>query len=161
MTERPEWLTSIQRYECQQCGNCCIGHSIAVTYEDIIRWDRETRWDILSEVRFVQNSMNQSLNWWYFQKTAGISTKCPFFTDDKDCSIHNTKPLMCRNFPLNTAHPDRLELCQGIRKGKRVRPNIFKKIRNKENAALQLTSEKYVEIDKIIGNAIDIVDSEK
>jgi Fe-S-cluster containining protein len=104
--------------------------------------------------------MDPSLNWWYFQKTAGMNAECPFLTDDNDCSIHNTKPLMCRNFPLNTAHPHRLEKCQGIRKGKRVRPNLLKKIRNKENAAIQLTSEKFKEIEEIIGKAVDIIESE-
>ena len=82
--------------ECQHCGACCKVDTNILALSDIKRWKREGREDILKHVRIVSG---------YYP--AGFKEeKCPFYDETKEmkCLIEDTKPAVCRQFPLNKKH---------------------------------------------------------
>lgn len=83
--------------KCQHCGYCCqVDTERITTLLDISRWKREKRKDILDHVKMVDGIF-----------PAGFKEdKCPFYDDSKEmkCLIEDTKPYVCRRFPLNKKH---------------------------------------------------------
>ena len=88
----------MKNFKCRHCGACCEvdTHNI-VTLLDISRWKREGREDILKHVKLVDGIF-----------PAGFKEdKCPFYDKSKEknrCLIEETKPYVCRRFPLNKKH---------------------------------------------------------
>ena len=81
---------------CKHCGSCCIVDTInIVKKDDIKRWEKEGRRDILEHVRMAGDVPIG------FKKS-----KCPFYdnTKNKRCSIEETKPEVCKRFPLDKKH---------------------------------------------------------
>jgi Fe-S-cluster containining protein len=89
--------------KCLQCGECCRTRSIDITMSDILRWDSEERWDILSEVYLIDNYPNKGMFGFFFEKSLkkkdNYKRYCPFLKDNK-CLIHDTKPSGCADAPL-------------------------------------------------------------
>ena len=108
---------------CIQCGNCCKHYrKVEITKEDKARWESQGRRDILRYV--CRNNMNIK--------------KCPFLRDNK-CSIHDTKPEMCKGFPFHMSQLRhvRCGAIKGIlevedRKSERLRKKYFEQ-KAKEN----------------------------
>lgn len=107
------------RFTCQQCGSCCekYGGSIQASAQDIMRWEREGRGDILKHV--IPSGANGSLfggDLWFDsegRKMAG----CPFLRKGNDgacCAIQETKPEVCRKYPFTGVNV-RVGECRGIR----------------------------------------------
>ncbi len=95
--------------KCLHCGACCTVDTDIVKPSDVERWKAEGRRDILNKIKMVGDF------------PAGFKEdKCPFYDKnlEKGCLIEDTKPLVCRNFPLNKKH------AMGYTKGKCV---IFEK----------------------------------
>jgi len=109
---------SIGRFECQKCGNCCRNTTIPIYHSDVLRWETERRWDILSHISFAEW---QDTGGFVFSDTIPKDGVCPFLSEQNLCIIHDTKPKCCRYFPL-TGTLDKISQCKGIGKGKRVRP---------------------------------------
>lgn len=90
--------------KCIGCGNCCRKRSIDITFSDILRWSDQKRWDILSEVSFIDNYPTKGQGGFYIETS--LKTKedmdrhCSFLTSDNLCSIHDTKPRTCSDAPL-------------------------------------------------------------
>ena len=89
-------------FECSKCGNCCKTLVITVSYSDIKRWQKERRVDIIREVVFVKNAPKG--DGFYFETTIVLDKDhkkrpCIFLTEDNLCSIHETKPRICRDAP--------------------------------------------------------------
>jgi len=72
---------------CKHCGACCTVDTYIINPPDIKRWEAEGREDILKHVVHMK-----------FKED-----KCPFYhkESEKGCLIEDTKPIDCRNFPLN------------------------------------------------------------
>lgn len=93
---------------CRRCGACCFVHFAAyVTDEDIDRWRREGREDILDFLR------KDELLWAgdrLVSSESGTSLqRCPFLRIEGSrcsCAIYETRPRTCREF-----HPGSSELC--------------------------------------------------
>jgi Fe-S-cluster containining protein len=85
---------------CHCCGKCCLADFIAyVREEDILRWKREGRTDILSVIE------NEHAMWAGDHLISADNGRylhgCPFLMWVKDhsaCSIYETRPSVCRNF---------------------------------------------------------------
>lgn len=101
--------------ECQRCGRCCLADFRAyVTDEDIGRWKRENRRDILhilgGEEAFWQGDRLVSAE-------SGKGRRgCPFFDFDGEhfsCAIYHTRPATCRGYEAGSS-----ELCPQYRKKK-------------------------------------------
>lgn len=95
MLEEPRPLP---KFECHRCGMCCIilWGSFEATQNDLKRWRREGRDDILKHVTMRTDGASE---WGEFTTKA-----CPFLRklDGKYlCSIHETKPEHCRNYPVD------------------------------------------------------------
>ncbi len=100
--------------QCKQCGWCCKNIVINVCYSDIVRWFNLGRYDILSEISFIDNYPKRGEGGFYITKTAlNPKQQCPFL-DKKDskyvCNIHNIKPLGCKDAPYGYKN-NKLEGC--------------------------------------------------
>lgn len=83
------------------CGKCCKELPIEVFASDIRRWLFEKRYDILEQVSFLDNYPSLGTGGFYVIETVKAPKRpCPFLNQDGLCSIHNTKPRICRDYPL-------------------------------------------------------------
>jgi len=77
------------------CASChpdkCCTRFLWVSAEDVHRWKGEGRSDILAHIRprFAQNRR--------IYEVVSPGRSCCFLKDGR-CSIHETKPIVCRNF---------------------------------------------------------------
>jgi Fe-S-cluster containining protein len=124
------------QFSCLRCGRCCkvAGEVLHITQNDVDRWEREGRKDILEKLFLVRMSCsNCNIEWpphvgencpecgkvsksgvyywldprmpknWLAQLMG--SPKCPFLKkiwnkDEYLCGINETKPEICREFPV-------------------------------------------------------------
>lgn len=120
-------------FKCKQCGKCCrkyIG-TLKATSEDIERWRREGREDILKYVdiyEFDGKTLGGDL--WFNPKTGEEMRKCPFLRKRKGkffCLIHSTKPEVCREYPLLVnakTLQERLKECGGMKLVKETEDDV-------------------------------------
>ena len=93
---------------CQRCGKCCLADFIAyVTDEDIERWRREGRNDILSMIRqehavWMGDHLISSEDGHYLHGCSFLSWK----GDHSFCGIYSTRPRVCRRY-----QPGSSEIC--------------------------------------------------
>lgn len=91
-------------FRCIKCGNCCRSRAIDITFSDILRWDKEERWDILCEISYIDNYPSKGQGGFYIEKSLkkkeDMDRHCPFLKDN-ECSIHDTKPSGCSDAPLS------------------------------------------------------------
>ncbi|MBC8462296.1 MAG: YkgJ family cysteine cluster protein [Deltaproteobacteria bacterium] len=109
------WVeTEMENFRCIQCGHCCLelsdAYSTNVYEEDMVRWEKERRWDILDYV--------VGTDLWISPRTGEDVTRCPWLRKlpNKNkyiCRIHNTKPKQCRNYPKSKKHALRTG-CRGF-----------------------------------------------
>jgi Fe-S-cluster containining protein len=88
---------------CSMCAKCCAeqGHGLTITREDYKRWRYQRRTDILRYVWKPERS-NGFGDIWIDPKTGEDLDHCPFLVKvgrrKPVCSIHDTKPEICREF---------------------------------------------------------------
>ena len=98
-----------EKYEiisgCSSCGKCCkrtkwtTNIDSRLVWEDIERWRKEGRDDILKYV-YVFDGLGGDF---FDKKTFKRFSKCPFLKKEGkiySCSIHETKPRVCELFPF-------------------------------------------------------------
>lgn len=74
---------------------------IAIFKEDVERWINESRNDILEKLKFAGDEKQPIIEAWFNPKTRREYIYCPFLKkkgSDWSCSIHKTKPKMCRDY---------------------------------------------------------------
>ena len=98
-------------FKCIRCGACCRSF-IPVTRQDVMRWAVQGRDDILEHIStremFVQPVSRDEF------------ARCPFLREKLHldvytytCSIHDTKPAACAEFPTSLEQIERMG-CPGI-----------------------------------------------
>ncbi|MGD8891326.1 MAG: YkgJ family cysteine cluster protein [Desulfobacterales bacterium] len=101
--------TEMEKFECIQCGHCCLNlsgaYQTSVPESDIKRWKREQRFDILEWVGPFEG-MDEI---WISPKTGEYVNRCPWLRklpkqNKYICRIHEAKPEHCRNFPKSKRH---------------------------------------------------------
>jgi len=101
--------TEMEKFECVQCGHCCLylsdAYQASVPDSDVLRWERENRYDILEWV----DSFAGLNDIWISPKTDESADRCPWLRklpkkDKYFCRIHETKPEHCRNYPKSKRH---------------------------------------------------------
>lgn len=105
-------MDNSETIECQRCGRCCLADFRAyVTDDDIQRWKREQRRDILHILT------GESTFWQGDRLVSADSGKprrgCPFFDFDAEqfgCAIYDTRPAACRKYAAGSS-----ELCPQYR----------------------------------------------
>lgn len=85
---------------CRRCGKCCLADMIAyVTAEDLSRWEREGRKDIL---HIIENEQAVWLGDHFISGRTGRPIYgCPFIEIEDglfSCSIYETRPQVCRDY---------------------------------------------------------------
>jgi Fe-S-cluster containining protein len=95
-------------FQCQQCGKCCLeyAYNLQATEEDVCRWEKEGRWDILQWVARIDVGVCLALDFPIHPKRGDDVDRCPFLRklprrDIYICRIHDTKPDACRCFPTS------------------------------------------------------------
>ncbi len=84
---------------CRDCHLCCETQFVRVYKEDIDRWKKEQRYDIILclENWFADNAI-------IIHKPEG---GCIFLTKD-GCEIYNTRPKVCKEFPKSKRHAEKI-----------------------------------------------------
>ncbi|MDD5711380.1 MAG: YkgJ family cysteine cluster protein [Smithellaceae bacterium] len=101
-------MAGSRKITCRRCGKCCFTDFIAyATEEDLFRWQRENRQNILAVIE------SEHAVWagdhLISSATGGYINHCPFITCDGkffSCTIYETRPEVCRNY-----EPGSSELC--------------------------------------------------
>jgi len=93
--------------DCRRCGTCCHVDMVAyVTDEDIERWERQGRHDIIERLK------NNDVMWAgdrIIDKSGAKVTTCVYLKwkdSSYFCEIYDTRPMVCRNYV-----PGSSELC--------------------------------------------------
>lgn len=89
---------------CTGCGKCCTNASymgsMAATREDMERWRKEGRDDILQYAAELPHLGSADL---WIHPVSGLElTRCPFVRKSGSryiCKIHDTRPEVCRGYP--------------------------------------------------------------
>ena len=101
--------TEMEKFDCIQCGHCCLelpdAYQASVPDSDVLRWERENRYDILERVDLFAG-LNDI---WISPKSGEPVNRCPWLRklpkkDKYICRIHETKPEHCRKFPKSKRH---------------------------------------------------------
>jgi Fe-S-cluster containining protein len=119
--------TQMDTFECRQCGRCCrtLDYHHDVEAEDVKMWRSLGRTDILRWVETaVQKDEDVSYRIWVVPGTRELAPRCPFLkkeptTNHWTCTIHDTKPLICRNYPVSRKHAV-MTGCRGFENPKRT-----------------------------------------
>ncbi len=108
--------------DCIQCGKCC--HTDFFAYmrpDDLARWQRQGREDILQVIR------NESPIWTGDRLISARDGRhlrcCPFLVWEGDrhaCSIYETRPRICREFEPGSSH-----ICPLFREKENTRGEIL------------------------------------
>ncbi len=77
---------------CKTCRRCCIGTEIRLIPEDIERWKKEERLDILLCINPLLGESRQIIK-------KDNNDECFFLTEEGKCKIQETKPYICKRFP--------------------------------------------------------------
>ena len=117
------WVeTEMEKFICVQCGNCCLNlydaFCTTADPEDLIRWEKEGRWDILDWVSFLLEDDRTIADLWISPRTGEEVTRCPWLRklpkkDKYKCRIHDTKPIHCKKYPKSKKHALTTE-CKGF-----------------------------------------------
>lgn len=102
--KKPEW-------KCIQCGSCCFmyGCMVPASEEDLARWEREGRNDILEKAKVITDPKTGRIiaaELWFDPNTGREYIYCPWIrSNGKEgkskrvtCLIHSTKPQYCRDY---------------------------------------------------------------
>ena len=95
---------------CTQCGRCCTNPSfmktLPATGDDVKRWRKGGRADILEWCSVLGDDANPYADLWISPRTGDEASRCPFVRkirgqDRYTCTIYNTRPEVCRAYPIS------------------------------------------------------------
>ena len=116
--------TDMEAFVCRQCGCCCryLDYRNEVTAEDVAFWKASGRNDILKWVDEISRGGPMArYRAWVTPGTEKLADTCPFLEKEPAnhrwrCRIHDAKPAICRQYPLNRKHAA-MTGCRGFDKG--------------------------------------------
>jgi Fe-S-cluster containining protein len=82
-------------YECDQCGACCVHFSVHVNDDDCRREPLVNAAASRLPLKLADDTVY--LNWDYEEG-------CPLLSEYGGCTVHLTKPDVCRRFPAGNPH---------------------------------------------------------
>jgi len=118
---------------CTQCGRCCTNAnfmgSMQASREDVARWRREKRDDILQYAYvydYKAGSIGDTYDFpfadlWLSPRTGHELERCPFVRkvrgqDRYTCTIYDTRPQACRDYPWHVGHMQSIQ-CEMLEDG--------------------------------------------
>lgn len=87
-------------FNCSMCGRCCAQRLVLLNAADVYRLAGHFGMDaegFMQEYGVVFTTTAETRNPRLYLKVEG--NVCRFFSQEKGCSIHDVKPLICRLFP--------------------------------------------------------------
>lgn len=107
---------------CMRCGKCCpLLHLLplpTVEADDVARWQRQKRKDILCRVGEARGPNGTVHEVWLLPRVDGGGSgggedgHCPWLRHTPDglaaCAIHETKPARCRDYPAGCEQARRI-----------------------------------------------------
>ena len=114
-----------ENFNCTGCGKCCTYgpymRTMSAGEEDLQRWEDEGRQDILDTADIFSwgDGEDRTADLWMDPKTGDErnSDRCPWVKkvgkDNWHCTIHELRPNVCRNYPVNKKQRDEFE-CPGV-----------------------------------------------
>lgn len=108
-------------FNCKQCGGCCLrlGFEIQITENDICRWEKQGREDILDRIDIYFFKSLVVGDAWFHPRTTKEVDRCPWLKRPQNkkyiCTIQNTKPEACKEFPKSKGHAEEYN-CPGFKK---------------------------------------------
>lgn len=114
-------ITDQQARECSRCGKCCTNESfmgsLGATGEDVLRWERERRWDILQYALILGPEDSPFADLW-IDADGDEKYRCPLVRKDRGrnthrCTIYDTRPQVCQDYkPWSGLEND---VCEDVR----------------------------------------------
>jgi uncharacterized protein len=92
---------------CTNCGKCCTNPSfmgtLSATGDDVKRWRRERRHDILRFASVLGDRADPYADLWVDEETGNERERCPFVRKVRGqnrylCTIYETRPKVCRDY---------------------------------------------------------------
>ncbi|WXG40084.1 MAG: YkgJ family cysteine cluster protein [Candidatus Freyarchaeum deiterrae] len=128
------------KFDCQQCGTCCVKYVICVTHKDAFRISKQTGLDpheflnctipekgVEESFKGVPRFMGQDEKKWILCIKENEKTSGCMFNSSGPCGIYPARPYVCHAFPflwrrdndtdVFTFNKDSVEFCKGL-KGK-------------------------------------------
>lgn len=115
------------RFNCLVCANCCRSISPIITYRDVERMAKALR---IKPSAVVEKYLKVDADGDF----VFLNAPCPFILPDNYCSIYESRPTACREYP----HTDRKNMAQILNitlKNVSVCPivyNVVERIKGKE-----------------------------
>lgn len=100
-------------FECKQCGQCCHSMSATMILEDMSREPR--LWDVAVPIHKVGNP--RTMAYMVEKQHPFVINKihrgaaCPFLNTINECTIHSTRPQICRDYPHGKKCMRELQVC--------------------------------------------------
>jgi len=111
-----------EHFQCKRCGNCCLNLNDAYEGdgwdEDYERWKAEKRLDILDKISVIEvGGSVVAIDLW-MGPDGDFVERCPWLRklpgkQEYKCRINDTKPGVCREYPLSAHHAVETG-CQGF-----------------------------------------------
>ncbi len=85
------------KFVCQKCGKCCETETIFISISDLERWvNDQTIYRVMHRLELQEIEGNYKL-----VLIHDDDGKCNLYNrDNKMCMIYDTRPVMCRSYPL-------------------------------------------------------------
>ena len=105
---------------CKRCGRCCReagGGSLRASDDDISRWRKQNRQDILSHADIFEFEGFSVADLWFDPITGEELYRCPFLkkcTNHYSCAIYETRPEQCQDWVCILSYPDLTKIEPGM-----------------------------------------------
>lgn len=119
MSAKLQPLPIVEQWDCRGCTACCRETTIQLTADDLAQLERQ-QWNERLEFRGVQTVRRSALLGGTSVLAHKADGSCVFLTEAGRCRIHemfgaDSKPFMCRQFPLQVVRTDREALATVVR----------------------------------------------
>jgi len=85
------------RFVCQKCGTCCQSEDIIISIPDLTRWVVD---NTIYRVMHLLKIIGEEGSYKIILKKDDDGYCNLYHSDNKLCTIYETRPLICRSFPL-------------------------------------------------------------
>ena len=92
---------AFEEIDCLKCANCCKTTSPVLSDKDVRRLAKLFK---VKETKFIDQYIRTDSDGDYIFN----STPCPFLLEDNECSVYESRPNACREYP----HTDRRKMTQ-------------------------------------------------
>ena len=149
-------LSDARDFVCQKCGWCCRNVNINVSYSDILRWAKDKRLDILSQISYIDNDDPQKRGFYIADTVTAPKKPCQFLLDGQ-CSIYETRPRACAEFPSAHSKDEKLEIQCPARDDFELPEHELHELKKEQGMDFIIAEDRKGRLLKILTNAREIM----